>query len=202
MFLFLPWSGYHGRESRSPVHGRRSRSSHKTNSPKVGHSQSHSQGFGNSRPTSPSPTQIPVAIPLQIRSPQPVRQLTFVQDLHHAQPPPDVVIQRAPLNKKASTTVVNRSHSHRPNHSSRFLENQRSKEGNDRDRSQGEQRSWSTEPRSDRSLEHFGNRQSFVHRFTIRIPSRSRSRHNRAPSPLVPEPNSTYLRTGNSEHRE
>jgi hypothetical protein len=202
--LFFSLSGPHGRDARSPGPGHKSRSSHKINSPKIGYSQSHSQALSISRPTSPSPTRIPAVLPPRARSPQAVRQLTFVQDSDQAQQTPEVIIPRATRldqNKKVSMTVVSRSHSHHPDHSSRFPDSQRSGEDDHHHRSRSQQRTWSTEPESDFSPERSGSRQGFVHRFTTRIPSRPRSRPSRAPTPVILEP-SIYPRTSDKQLSE
>jgi hypothetical protein len=164
----------------------------------MGYSQSRSQGIG--RPTSPSMTRISAIT----RSPQPVRQLTFAPDPDHTQRAPEVIIPHATRqdqNKKGFTTAVNRSHSQRPDQSSRFPESHRAGEDEHQHRSRSQQGTRSTDPESERSRERPGSRQGFVHRFTTRIPSRSRSR---APTPVILEP-SIYPRTSNnhlSEPRE
>lgn len=195
LHLFFSWRGPHGRDGRSPGPGRRSRNAQKPTSPKIGYSQSHNR-LGLGRPGSPSPAQTPIVFTLKTQSSQPERQLTFVEDTDHGQQAPEVIVPRA-THPDQNKKVVNQSDDHHPDHNP---ENHRpGEEGHHR--SQSQQRPWSTEPESDRSPERSGSRQGPVHRFTTRIPARSRSR---APTPVLLE-RSVYPRLGNkyvSEPRE
>jgi hypothetical protein len=166
----------------------------------MGYSQSHSQGL--SRPSSPSPTRIPVAIPSKTRSPPPMHPLVFTR-VDHQQTSPEVIIPRATRfdqSQNIPTAIINRSRSHRPDHPDPIPGIQRLRDDH-HDRPRSQQRNRSTELVNERLPDRSGSRQGFVQRFTTRIPSRSHSRQNRA---AIVAP-SLYLQRSNnhpSEHRE